>query len=113
MDILLTLFGWPHELLHLLALRLVGRAPLAITKTHIDIPDDLTKAQYVFVAGLPALVFWPIFAACAIGFLLASEMLLTALWFALASFAALPALGTVGDLLGIYERLRTPDAPHT
>ena len=51
------IFGPPHELLHVLAL-LIGRRPTAISWTHVDIPDDLTTRQYVFVAGLPALVFW-------------------------------------------------------
>ena len=57
MNILVRIFGWPHELLHVLALRLIGRQPRMVQQTHVDIPDDLSTSQFVFVAGLPALTF--------------------------------------------------------
>lgn len=106
MQILYRIFGPPHELLHVLALFLIGRRPKAIGYRHVDIPDDLSTRAYVFVAGLPALVFWG--AALVAGIKLATanslgEVLLT---FAVFSFAALAGLGTAGDIGLILSRLR-------
>lgn|GEM_PF-575843 len=99
------IFGWPHELLHALALLLIGRRPVGIAQTHIDIPDDLTTAQFVFVAGLPALVFWGIAAVAALALLNAPSILHGVLWLLIGGVAALAAFGTVGDLTLIAARL--------
>ena len=105
MKILLWVFGWPHELLHALALRLIGRRPEAITQAHIDIPDDLSTVQYIFVAGLPALVFWT-------GLVFSGQMLFSAtspaqiiFRLALTSVLGLAAMGTLGDLYLILMRV--------
>ncbi len=105
MSLLYRIFGWPHELLHVLALRLIGRRAVAITGTHVDIPDDLSTVQYVFVAGLPALVFWGIAVLCLQALFSAPSIGQAILWFALMSAASLAGFGTVGDLLLIIERL--------
>lgn len=107
MKILLWLFGWPHEGLHVLALRLIGRQPQAVTQTHVDIPDDLSTGQYIFVAGLPALVFWGATVASSQQLFNASAVPQVILWLAITSIAALAALGTLGDLYLIVIRLMT------
>jgi hypothetical protein len=112
LNLLYRIFGWPHELLHVLALRLIGRHAVMVTRTHVDIPDDLTTGQYVFVAGLPALVFWGIAIVCLQALFSAANILQAILWFVLMSVAALAGFGTVGDILLIIERLmekRMPD----
>lgn len=114
MSTLLWLFGWPHELLHALALYLIGRQPEAITRTHIDIPDDLSTGQYVFVAGLPALVFWTGLALCAQRLFNAPDAPQFVLWLVITSVVGLAAIGTLGDLYLIVvrllvERLRPPE----
>jgi hypothetical protein len=45
------MLGIPHELLHVLALVLIGRRPHGIGLTHVDVPDDLSTGQYIFVAA--------------------------------------------------------------
>jgi len=107
MQILYRIFGPPHELLHVLALFLIGRRPKAIGYRHVDIPDDLSTHAYVFVAGLPALVFWG--AALVAGVKLATansigEILLA---FVVFSLAALAGLGTLGDIQLIIRRLQS------
>lgn len=105
MNTLLRIFGWPHELLHVLALRLIGRRPHAVQQSHVDIPDDLSTGEYVFVAGLPALVF-------TLGLILGVQLLLTAtglpqlgVGLALAAVFAIATLGTIGDVFLIIERI--------
>ncbi len=111
MNLLLRVFGWPHESLHVVALWLIGRRPEAVAARHVDIPADLTTRQYVFVAGFPALVFW---AAAAISLRLllrAPDVLQALLWLALALICTLAAFGTVGDLQLILLRLLSgPDS---
>ena len=106
MQTLYRIFGPPHELLHVLALFLIGRRPKAISYRHVDIPADLSTRAYVFVAGLPALVFWG--AAVVAGIKLANtsgigEVLVM---FAAFSVAVLAGLGTVGDIQLIIRRLQ-------
>jgi hypothetical protein len=111
MRLLLLIFGWPHEALHVLALWLIGRRPEAVTRTHVDIPADLTTGQYVFVAGLPALVFWSAAALCAQALFNAPDVLRGALALAALLVFSLGGFSTVGDLLLIARRLldeRTP-----
>lgn len=105
MKALLWVYGWPHELLHLAGLWLVGRRAVRITRTHIDIPADLSAAQYVLVAGLPALVFWGLTLWSIQQLFAAPDVGRTLLWLALAAFWGIGALGTVGDVLLIIERL--------
>jgi len=105
MTLLYHIFGWPHELLHVLALWLIGRSAVAVTQRHVDIPDDLTDGQYVFVAGLPALVFWGLAAICLQALLSAPTLAQGILWFALMSIASLAGFGTIGDILLIIARL--------
>jgi len=103
---LIRIFGPPHELLHVLALWLVGRRPEQVTWTHIDIPDNLTTRQYVFVAAFPALVF-------GVGALLGVAGLLNAATPTQAVLAlgatlvfGLGAAGTVNDIEMILQRLQ-------
>ena len=102
---LLRIFGWPHELLHVLALRLIGRRPKAVTGTYVDIPADLPTGQYVFVAGFPALVFWLGAAASLRSLLGAAGLVQALLWLVLGSLLTLAALGTLGDIQLILRRL--------
>lgn len=105
MDFLLRLYGPMHEGLHRLALWLIGRRAAGWSDRHVDVPPDLARGQYVFVAGLPALVFGLLAAAGGIlllngnsaGALLAGIALLLGGGFGLA--------GTVGDLQRIAARL--------
>jgi hypothetical protein len=108
MNILLRIFGWPHELLHVLALRLIRRQPTRVQQTHVDIPDDLSTGQFVFVAGLPALVFG---LAAAVGLQLlftAGNIAQVILWLLVTVFFALGVAGCVGDLMLILARVFTP-----
>jgi hypothetical protein len=105
MTLLYRIFGWPHELLHVLALWLIGRRALAVTPRHVDIPDDLTNGQYVFVTGLPALVFWGLAAVCLQALLNAQSLAEGILWFTLMSVASLAGFGTLGDIFLIIARL--------
>ncbi len=105
MDFLIRLFGPPHELLHVLALRLIGRQPKSVGKTHVDIPEDLAVGQYVFVAGLPALVFWGIGAVGLIILFDPPNIPALVLGFVLVLVGGLGGFGTLGDLQLIYERL--------
>ena len=105
MKILLWLFGWPHEWLHVLALRLIGRRPEAVTHTHVDIPDDLSTGEFVFVAGLPALVFWPITVASGQRLFAAPDIPQAILWLGISSVVGLAAVGTLADLYLIVLRL--------
>jgi hypothetical protein len=105
MDLLLRLYGWPHEALHVLALWLIGRRPRAVARLHVDIPDDLTTRQYVFVAGLPALVFGT---AAAVGIMAcfnAATLGQAALGLVVTLIMGIGAAGTVGDLQQIALRL--------
>ncbi len=111
MTLLYRLFGWPHEFLHVLALWLIGRRAVKITRTHVDIPDNLTIGQYVFVAGLPALVFWGIAITCLQAVFSAQSLVQVILWLALTSVAGLAGFGTVGDILLIIERLSANQMP--
>lgn len=108
MNILLRVFGWPHELLHVLALRLIGRKPVHVEQTHVDIPDDLSTGQYVFVAGLPMLTF-SLLTAISLSLLLnAPDVLQIILWLLLTGFFITALMGTLGDLMLILARLLSP-----
>ncbi|MBI5671143.1 MAG: hypothetical protein HZC41_24365 [Chloroflexi bacterium] len=105
MLILTRIFGPPHEALHLLALWLIGRRAVAVSWTHVDIPDDLTTRQYVFVAGLPALVFWSMTVLALLAAVNAPDGGRLALALAATLVFGLAAYGTLGDLHLILLRL--------
>jgi hypothetical protein len=107
LETLYRIFGPPHELLHVLALLLVGRRPKAVGYKHVDIPDDLSTRAYVFVAGLPALVFWGAALISAIKLATATSVGELILTFAVFSVAALAGLGTLGDIQLIFKRLQS------
>ena len=112
MRILLLLYGWPHESLHALALLLIGRRALRITRTHVDLPPDLSDGQYLFVAGLPALVFWGGAALGLLGLFDATTLGQAALALAAIFVLGLGGVSTLGDLHLIVLRLlaaRRPD----
>lgn len=109
---LTRIFGPPHELLHVLALLLVGRRPVAISWTHVDIPDDLTTRQYIFVAGLPALVFWSAAALSLLAAVNAPEVGRLALALIGTLVFGLAAYGTLGDIHLILMRLEEAKRPH-
>ena len=106
MEILYRIFGPPHELLHVLALFLIGRRPKAISYRHVDIPDDLSTRAYIFVAGLPALVFWGVALVAGIKLANASGIGEVLVAFAVFSVAAMAGLGTVGDIQLIIRRIQ-------
>jgi len=113
MNFLIRLFGPPHESLHWLALRMIGRNALDVTATHIDIPDDLSVWQYIFVAGMPALVFWGtavlglmmLMSTRTVGDLLGGLLLTT--------LGSLAGLGTMGDIQLIITRLLEEQGKNT
>lgn len=111
MLLLTRIFGPPHEALHLLALWLIGRRALAVSWTHVDIPDDLTTRQYVFVAGLPALVFWSAAALALLAAINAPDAGRLLLALAGAFVFGLAAYGTLGDLHLILLRLMEDRPP--
>lgn len=106
MNLLLRIFGPPHEALHLLALLLIGRRAVRFTLRHVDIPDDLSTAQYIFVAALPAVTFILIMALGVLGMAAAQTWTQAALGLIAALFGVLGAAGTVGDLHLIGVRLQ-------
>lgn len=109
MEFLTQLFGPPHEMLHVIALRLIGRKAISTSRTHVDIPDDLTVGQYVFVAGLPAIVFWGLAIVGVLLLVFAPNIPALMLGFVLLLVGGLGGAGTLGDLALIYERLNEPD----
>jgi hypothetical protein len=112
MDWLLRIYGLPHEALHALALRLIGRRAIRIARTHIDIPDDLTTREYVFVAGFPALIFGGLTALAALALLNAQDIAQAALALLVVTLAGIGASGTVGDIALISARLARDRAAH-
>jgi hypothetical protein len=108
------IFGPPHEFLHLLALWLIGRRAVAFSRTHVDIPDDLSVSEYVFVAGLPALVFWVTAALGGLRVVNAINLGDALIGFAILMIATLAGLGTMGDIQLILMRLveKQSDDPH-
>ena len=107
METLYRIFGPPHELLHVLALFLIGRRPKSIGYKHVDIPDDLSTHAYVFVAGLPALVFWGLALVAGLKLANAGNFGEIIVAFAVFSVAVLAGLGTLGDIALIIRRLQS------
>lgn len=112
MDILYRIFGPPHEFLHVLALLLIGRKPKRVHFRYVDIPDDLSTRAYVFVAGLPALVFWGVALGAALKLVNANDVGEAVLAFVVFSVGALAGLGTLGDIQLIIRRLGKERAKH-
>lgn len=106
MQVLLRIFGPPHELLHLVALWLVGRHPRQVARTHIDISDNLTTRQYVFVAALPALVFGAGALLGVVGLANAATLGQAALGFGAALVFGVGVAGSVNDIQKILLRLQ-------
>ncbi len=107
MEILYKIFGPPHELLHVLALLLIGRRPKTIGYRHVDIPDDLGKWAYIFVAGLPAMVFWGVAIIAGLKLGGATTFGEGVAMFIVFSVAVMAGLGTVGDIQLIIRRLQS------
>ncbi|MFQ3567903.1 MAG: hypothetical protein SNJ59_13005 [Aggregatilineales bacterium] len=105
MALLLRIFGPPHEALHWLALRLIGRRPARVTGRHIDLPPDLTTRQYIFVAGLPAFVFLLIGALGLLGAILSATVVQATLGLLAAGLGMIGLASSAGDLQLIAERL--------
>ncbi len=105
MEQLKRIYGTPHELLHVLALALIGRSAVFVGQDHVIIPDDLTTRQYVFVAGLPALLFFLALGLGAIGLLNAQTPGQAGIACAVILAAGFAAAGTVGDLQLIALKL--------
>jgi hypothetical protein len=99
------IYGAPHELLHVLALMLIGRRALKYTNRQVTIPPDLTTAQYIFVAGLPAIVFFGCLALGAVGLLNARTPGQAGIGVAVILAAGFGAAGTIGDLQLIAMKL--------
>ena len=112
MEIFLRVFGWPHELLHALALLLIGRWPKGISKTHVDIPDNLSTWQYVFVAGLPALIFSGGTIMSLIAFLNAPNLAQSVLRLVIMGLFSVAAAGTMGDIALIIQRITAENQPY-
>lgn len=95
---IMRIFGPPHELLHLLGLWLVGRRAVAFSWRHVDIPPDLSLGEYLFVAGLPALVFWGAAGVGLLRLLNADGLNGVIIGGVVLLLGVLGGLGTVGDL---------------
>ena len=109
MEQLKRIYGTPHEMLHVLALTLIGRRAVHVGQDHVVIPTDLTTGQYVFVAGLPALVFFVALALGAIGLLNAGTPAQAGVAVAVIIAAGFAATGTLGDVQLILMRLMQND----
>lgn len=105
MQTLKRIYAGPHELLHVLALLLIGRKPREVRSDHVIIPPDLTTGQYVFVAGLPALVFFGALGLGAVLLMNARSGSQAGIAVAIILAAGFGAVGTFGDLQLIAARL--------
>lgn len=105
----MRLYALPHEALHVLALLLIGRRPEAVAARHVDIPADLTRGQFVFVAGLPAFVFVIMAAVGLTGMALAATWGQVALGVVVGIVGMIGVAGTWGDVQLIAARLNQPE----
>ncbi|MDZ4767846.1 MAG: metalloprotease family protein [Chloroflexota bacterium] len=101
---LVRFFGGLHEALHVLALRLIGRRPIDVGATHVDIPDDLSDGAYIFVTAAPTVVFLALWVTGIIFILSVGSLVLIALGLALALFGGMGAAGGMGDIQLILIR---------
>ncbi len=95
----------PHELLHALALALIGRRAGRMVDDHVVIPDDLSTPEFVFVAGLPALVMLGVLVAAVILLLNARTPNAAGIATGIIIAAAAVASGTISDLQLIVRKL--------
>ncbi len=95
----------PHELLHALALSLIGRRAGWTADDHVVIPDDLTTREYVFVTGLPALVMLGVIVVALILLFNASTPSDAGIATGVIIVAAAIATGTISDLRQILSKL--------
>ncbi len=107
MNTLTQILGLPHELLHLFGLLLIGRRAVGWTRTHVDLPPDLTDRQYVLVAGLPAFVFGFLALLGVYGLANARSYAEAIPAIIVMLFGSLSFSGTAGDLQLIADRLST------
>lgn len=105
MEQLKRIYGTPHEMLHILALMLIGRRAVHVAQDHVIIPGDLTTGQYVFVAGLPALLFFVALALGAVGLLSARTPSQAGIAVGVIIAAGFAAAGTLGDVQLIMMKL--------
>ena len=105
MEQLQKIYGAPHELLHVLALLIIGRRALKFAQDHVIVPNDLTTPQYVFVAALPAIVFFTCMAIGVLVLLNAHTPGQAGIGVAVILAAGFGAAGTFGDLQLIWLKL--------
>ncbi|MBI1256656.1 MAG: hypothetical protein GC204_04240 [Chloroflexi bacterium] len=105
MEQLQKIYGAPHELLHLLALILIGRRAVKFAQDHVIVPSDLTTAQYVFVAALPAIVFFTCMAIGVLALINAQTPGQAGIGVGVIIAAGIGAAGTFGDLELIWQKL--------
>ena len=111
MNLIIRIFGLPHEALHLLGLLLIGRRAVRWTRTQVEIPGDLSIRDYVIVAGLPALVFGLITVIGVYLLLNASSYDRAILAFIVIFVGGLAFAGTSGDLQLITKRMENSNRP--
>ena len=111
MNTLLRLYGWPHELLHALALLLIGRRPRGIARQHIDLPLDLGRRQFIFVALFPTAVFVLLAALGLLALLSAGSLLQMALGALLSVAGMAGAAGGAGDWRAVERALASGRDP--
>ncbi len=95
----------PHELLHALALVLIGRRVGRMVDDRVVIPDDLSTPEFVFVTGLPALVMLCVLVAAVILLFNARTPNEAGIATGVIIVAAAVAAGTIGDLQLIVRKL--------
>ncbi len=95
----------PHELLHALALVLIGRRAGRMVDDHVVIPADLTTLEFVFVTGLPALIMLGVLVAAVILLFRARTPNEAGIATGIIIVAAAVASGTISDLQQIARKL--------
>lgn len=66
LKLVVFVFAWPHEMLHVLALKMIGKQPEKVGATFVLVPEGLSLDEIIFVNALPVLVTGTLFA---LGFL--------------------------------------------
>ena len=88
-------FAWPHEMLHVLALKLIGKKPVRVGRSRVQVPKGLTFGETIFVNGLPVLVTRPL---CALGFLVPRPIWDDPVFIIVHSFMLAHTAGSAGDI---------------
>ena len=110
MEQLQKIYGAPHELLHVLALLIIGRRAVKFAQDHVIVPSDLTTAEYVFVAALPAIVFFTCMAIGVLVLLNARTPGQAGIGVGVMIAAGIGAAGTFGDLQLIWLKVSQRDS---